>query len=83
MLAGGRVPEPRRLVLTPGQNPALVPVEDRSRDRTLVLERRPERFAGDRFPEPRRLVVTPGQNPALVPVEDRSPDRILVLERRP
>ena len=75
-----RVPQPRRIVRTPGEDAALVPDELRTVNRSLVLQRRAQRLARPRIPESRRVVEAPGKDAALVPAELRAKNRALVRD---
>ena len=52
-----RVPEPRRLVLAPGEHGLAVGAERHGQDRALMRQGEPDGLAGRRVPEPRRLVL--------------------------
>ena len=62
-LAGGRVPEPRRLVHAAGEDGLAVGAERHRSDSVLVLHRQADGLAGGRVPEPRRVVALPVSTP--------------------
>ena len=68
-LAGGGVPEPRRLVLAAGEDGLAVGAERHGHDRALVRQGRPDGLAGGGVPEPRRLVLAAGEDGLAVGAE--------------
>ena len=58
-LARRRVPEPRRLVIAPGDHGLAVGAERHRLDRALMRQGWTEGLARRRVPEPRRLVLLP------------------------
>ena len=74
------IPQPGRLVPTPGQNPGLVPVEQRTGNSAVMLHGLTDGGAVGGIPQPDRLVPTPGQNPVPVPVEQRTGNMAVMLQ---
>ena len=64
-----RVPEPRRLVLAPGEHGLAVGAERHRNDRALMRQGWPEGLARRRVPEPRRIVTAPGDHGLAVGAE--------------
>ena len=79
LLAGGRVPQPGRVVHAAGHQRLAVGAEGHGEDPALMEERRVDRRAGRGLPEPRRAVVTAGHHGLAVGAEGRGRDPALVL----
>ena len=79
-LAGGGVPEPRRLVPAPGEDGLAVGAERHGPDRARMLQGLAEGLAGGGVPEPRRLVIAPGEDRLAVGAEGDRAHRVAVGE---
>ena len=64
-----RVPQPRRLVIAPGEHGLAVRAERHGPDRVLMNQGEAEGPARRRVPQPRRLVLAPGEHGLAVRAE--------------
>src|SRR6516225_9846189 len=81
-LTGARVPQPYRVIGTPGQNLAFVLVKSCAEDCTFMRKRWNQQWlTGPGVPQTRRLVCTPGQNPVPVLIKKGATDVTFMLER--
>src|SRR5258706_576863 len=72
------IPQPKRPILGPGEDAALILVEDRARDHAGMLHGGADLRTRGRIPQPKRLVIGPGEDAALILVEDRARDRVVM-----
>src|SRR6266478_3426765 len=78
LVARGRLPEPRRLVIAPRQHGLAVRAEGHRLYLVLMLQGWSERLTRAYFPEPRRLVMAPRQHGPTVRAEGHGPNSALV-----
>ncbi len=82
-LAGGRVPEPRRLVGAAGDEDLAVGAIRHGKDRALMAQGLADGLTGGRVPEPRRAIIAAGDDGLAVGAERRGIDGTLVGKDAP
>src|SRR5262249_36208863 len=71
------------LIITPGEDAALVAIEHRAVNPALMLEGGAELLTGADVPQPCCTIMTPGEDAALVAIEHRTINRIVVFKQFP